>query len=133
MRAGAFLLVIGSAVATSAATAAGGTVIDMPAPRGQSVETVSAGDSKPNDLGAVALYRYAAARTVPLYSYPSVPLFRPFYGFGFGFGFGFGYNYGFGLGCPFGFGHSRNFGYGYGYRWNSIGFRRWGFRRGLWR
>ena len=119
MRAGALLLVMGSVLAMATANAVGGTIIDMPAPKGHSVEKA--------DLGAVALYRYASARTVPLYSYRSVPLWRPFYGHGFGFGFGHGFR--FGLGYPFGFSYGR----WYGNRRHSIGFRRSVIRHGLWR
>ena len=129
MRAGASLPAMASALAMATATAVGRTVIDMPAPRGHPVESVSAGDSKKADLGAVALYRYASARTVPLYSYLSVPLYRPYYGYGYGFGLGYGHGYGYGY--PFGFGSGRYWGYGYGYHRHSIGFRRTGFRLGL--
>ncbi len=110
VRAGASL-VMGSVLAMATATAVGRTVIDMPAPRGRPVESVSAGDSKRADLGAVALYRYAAARTAPLYSDLSVPLYRPFYG---GYGYGYGFAYGLGYGYPIGFGYSRWYGYRYG-------------------
>ncbi len=122
MRAEALLLV-GSALAMATAAAAGRTVIDMPAPRGHPVQTVSAGESRGADLGAVALHRYAAGRSVPLYGYPSAPMYRPCYGYGYGYGFGYGLGYGYGYPIGFGFGHHRHLG----------GFRRSGFRHGAWR
>ena len=120
MRAGA-LLGMGSVLAMATATVVGRTVIDMPAPRGHPVQTVSGGESRGADLGTVALHRYVAGRSVPLYGYPSAPMYRPCYGYGYGYGFGYGLGYGYGYPIGFGFGHHRHFG----------GFRRSGFRHGL--
>lgn len=111
VRAGAFILVMGSALLTATVTASGATVIDMPAARVHPAGVVAAGDSRKPDLGAVALHRYAAARRAPLYSYVSVPLYRPYYGYGFGLGYGYGYACGFGY--PFGFGLGHHFGFGH--------------------
>jgi len=110
---------MGSALAAATVTASGATVIDMPAARVHPARAVAAGDSRKPDLGAVALHRYAAARRAPLYSYVSVPLYRPYYGYGFGLGYGYGYGYGYrygyacGFGYPFGFGLGHHFGFGH--------------------
>ena len=103
------------AVLVCAAAASAQVVIDMPPPPADYATDYE----EENDVGAVALDRYAGARTFPTDTYAS-PAWGGWWGWPYrAFGYGYGYGYGW---SPFWWGHR------WGYPW-----WRWGHGRGIWR
>ena len=110
------------------------TLIDMPAPKGAAITSLT--ENPPNQLGATALNRYSYQRVTPLYSYMSPPVRWP-YGWGrrVGYGFAWGWPWGWGRGWGWGYPFGPRFGLGFGFRGRHVigsrtlrGFRSRGFR-----
>ena len=109
MRARSILHVVGVGLVLGLVTAPASarTLIDMPAPKGADVTSVS--EIAPAGLGAVALNRYGYGRVAPLYSYRSPPAWPSYWsgwrvGYSYGYGYGWGRGWGWRSGWPCGYG-----------------------------